>query len=264
MTMNIRKYLDSLDLREDESRRMNCPSCHSKNTFTVTKEMGQIKYNCYKLDCSIGGYHHTDLTAAEIKILMAKQEKPMQLEPETMEIPEYVVQPSPEHKKYHAFVHHWGLWSTNLLYDVKDERVVFPIYYKGRIIDANGRSVGKKLPKWYRYTGNADYYMCNCGDTKETLLVVEDCVSAEIAAQEVSGISTMAILGTALTSAHMAKIGEYDNIIVALDPDAAHKTLQFSREIALWTKANSTAFRLDDDIKYRLTGDLERLKELLS
>ena len=63
-------------------------------------------------------YHHTDLTAAEIKILMSKQEKPMQLEPETMEIPEYVVQPSSEHKKYHAFVHHWGLWSTNLLYDV--------------------------------------------------------------------------------------------------------------------------------------------------
>ena len=48
--MNIRKYLDSLDLREDESRRMNCPSCYAKNTFTVTKEMGQIKYNCYKLD----------------------------------------------------------------------------------------------------------------------------------------------------------------------------------------------------------------------
>jgi hypothetical protein len=85
-----------------------------------------------------------------------------------------------------------------------------------------------------------------------------------VAYQEFPNVTAMAILGTALTSAHMAKIGEYDNVIVALDPDAAHKTLQFSREIALWTNANSTAFRLDDDIKYRLTGDLERLKELLS
>jgi hypothetical protein len=71
----------------------------------------------------------------------------------------------------------------------------------------------------------------------------------------------MAILGTSLTPNHMAKIGEYSKVIVALDPDAAHKTLQFSREINLWTGAKATAFRLDDDIKYRLDDDLERLKE---
>ena len=117
------------------------------------------------------------------------------------------------------------------------------------------------MPKWYRYTGKADYYTIGTG---RNLLVLEDCVSAMVAYQEFPNVTAMAILGTALTSAHMAKIGKYDNVIVALDPDAAHKTLQFSREIALWTKANSTAFRLDDDIKYRLTGDLERLKELLS
>jgi len=61
----------------------------------------------------------------------------------------------------------------------------------------------------------------------------------------------------------MAKIGEYDNVIVALDPDAAHKTLQFSREIELWTGSKSTAFRLDDDIKYRLDDDLQRLREII-
>jgi len=260
--MNIRKYLDSLDLREDESRRMNCPSCYAKNTFTVTKEMGQIKYNCYKLDCSIGGYHHTDLTAAEIKILMAKQEKPMQLEPETMEIPEYVVTPKASHTKHQRYVRRWGIALGDTMYDVKDERVVFPIKHEGRIVDAVGRAVGKKQnPKWYRYTGEADYYTIGTGST---LLIVEDVVSAVIAVQEMPYITAMAILGTALTAAHMDKISEYDNVIVALDPDAAHKTLQFSREIALWTNANSTAFRLDDDIKYRLTGDLERLKELLS
>jgi len=44
--MNIRKYLDSVDISDGESRRMTCPSCHAKNTFTMTKEMGQLKYNC--------------------------------------------------------------------------------------------------------------------------------------------------------------------------------------------------------------------------
>ena len=221
-------------------------------------------YNCYKLGCGSRGVYDTDLTAAEIRKRIRPMSEKAAAEAETMEIPQYVVKPSSEHRKYHGFVRQWGLWSTKLLYDVKDERVVFPIYYRGRIIDANGRAVGKRLPKWYRYTGNADYYMCNCGTNKETLLIVEDCVSAEIAAQEVSGINTMAILGTSLTSAHMKKVSEYNNVIVALDPDAAHKTLQFSRDIALWTNANTVALRLDDDIKYRVTDDIERLKELLS
>jgi len=259
--MNLRKYLESMDLRDGESRRLVCPVCNAKNTFTVTKEMGQIKYNCYKLGCTVGGYHHTDLSAAEIKLLMAKQDKPLQREPETMEIPEYVVQPTAEHYKFHKFIKRWGIVNKRLLYDVKDERVVFPIHYKGRIVDANGRAVGKKLPKWYRYTGKADYYAIGTGSN---LLVLEDCVSAMVAYQELPNVTALAILGTSLTSAHMNKISEYDNVIVALDPDAAHKTLQFSRDIALWTNANSTAFRLDDDIKYRLTDDLERLKELLS
>ena len=36
-----------------------------------------------------------------------------------------------------------GLNTNDLFYDVGQERVVFPIYYKGRIIDAVGRAVGK-------------------------------------------------------------------------------------------------------------------------
>ena len=259
--MNIRKYLDSVDISDGESRRMTCPSCHAKNTFTMTKEMGQLKSNCYKLDCTVSGYHYTDLTAAEVKLLLSKQEKVAPKEPETMEIPEYVVQPSAEHTKFWRFVKRWGIPPTALLYDVKDERVVFPIHWKGRIIDANGRAVGGKIPKWYRYSGKADYFISGSGST---LLVVEDCTSAMIANQELSNVTAMAILGTSLTPNHMAKIAEYDRVIVALDPDAAHKTLRFKRDIALWTGAEVKAFRLDDDIKYRLDDDLERLKEQLS
>lgn len=260
MMMNIRGYLDSLNLRDDESKRMACPSCGSKNTFTATKEMGQIKYNCYKLDCSIGGYHNVDMTAAEIKILLSKREAPIKMERETMEIPEYVVQPSAEHDKYHKFVAKWGIGDSRLLYDVKDERVVFPIYHKGRIIDANGRAVGNKQPKWYRYTGAGDYFFVHADS--ETLIIVEDCVSALVIKQLLPNANAMAILGTSLTDRHMEKIAEYNNIIVALDPDAAHKTLQFSREIHLWTGAKTIAFNLDDDIKYKVDNDIERLREV--
>jgi hypothetical protein len=73
----------------------------------------------------------------------------------------------------------------------------------------------------------------------------------------------MAILGTQLTAAHMEKISEYDKIIVALDPDAVSKTLEYKRVIESWTGIKSIAFKLEDDIKYRVDADIENLKEAL-
>lgn len=257
--MNIRDYLYTLNLTEGETKRSNCPMCNGKLTFTATKDLGQIKYNCYKLDCKIRGYHHTDMTAEEVRKLMRSTPKPTQKEVLTMDIPEYVVTPSAEHTKFHRFVKRWGLQAHGLLYDVKDERVVFPIYHKGRMIDANGRAVGGKLPKWYRYTGAADYYIKGTGST---IIVVEDVVSADIAVLEVPHISSMAILGTSLTDKHIEKLGQYNQVIVALDPDAIKKTLEFKREIELWTGRDVHALKLDDDIKYRVQEDIERIKEL--
>ena len=196
-----------------------------------------------------------------ISALLRGKEEPVYQEPETMEIPLYVVQPSAEHTKFHDYVRRFRLNPSSLLYDLKDERVVFPILYKGRVIDAAGRAVGGKQPKWYRYTGKASYYMRG---TSKTLLIVEDCVSAMVAQLEVPSLSAMAILGTSLSASHYERIAEYDRVIVALDPDAAHKTLQYTREIAAWTGLPTTALRLDDDIKYRLDDDLDKLKEVAS
>ena len=261
MTMNIRKYLDSLDLREDESRRMNCPSCYAKNTFTVTKEMGQIKYNCYKLDCSIGGYHHTDLTAAEIKILMAKQEKPLQREPDTMEIPEYVTQAPTGNGKFDEFVQRWGLQGIRLMYDVKDQRVVFPILYKGRLVDAVGRSLTGATPKWLRYTGTASVFELTYGTPKGVAVVVEDVISAITVAKHLPGVTGLAILGTSLGSQHIEALDDYDRIVVALDRDAVSKTLEFKRTIESWTGNTTKALLLQDDIKYMVENDMMNLKE---
>ena len=261
MGNSISSYVSALDIAEGGSFRGLCPSCNTKDTFTATKELGILRYNCYKLGCNAKGYYHDTLSAQDIRALLRGKEEPVYQEPETMEIPLYVVQPSDEHPKFHAYVQRFKLNPTSLLYDLKDERVVFPILYKGRVIDAAGRAVGGKLPKWYRYTGKADYYMRG---TSKTLVIVEDCVSAMVCQLEVPELSAMAILGTSLSKAHYEKIAEYDRVVVALDPDAAHKTLQYKREIEAWTGLPTIALRLDDDIKYRLDEDLQKLKEIAS
>lgn len=263
MTNNdARRYAQEVTAHSP-SYRGNCPFCGGRGTFTATLEDGLLRYNCYKLGCVVKGVYQEGMTAAEIKTRLMEgiSAADPDREPDTMEIPPQLVRPTTEHEKLHRFVRRWGLNTNDLFYDVGQERVVFPIYYKGRIIDAVGRAVGKReQPKWYRYSGAADYYLIGKG---ETLVLVEDVLSAMIATQEVPNLRAMAILGTSINDKHIEQIGEYDHVIVALDPDAQHKTLQFRREIELWTGVKATALRLKDDIKYRIDDDIESLRDLV-
>ena len=263
---NIKQFVNDLGLTEGgRPYRGDCPECRGRNTFTVTKELGDIKYNCFKLGCTVGGIYGTDMTAAEIHRYREQQQQQraytnIKKEKDTMEIPEFVVTPKASHTKHQRYVRRWGIALGETMYDVKDERVVFPIKHDGRIVDAVGRAVGKKQnPKWYRYTGEADYYTIGTGST---LLIVEDVVSAVIAVQEMPYITAMAILGTSMNPKHFEKIGEYDKVIIALDPDAIGKTVEYRREIELWTGRKTTAMNLQDDIKYKMEEDIEKLKEL--
>ena len=263
---NIRQFVNDLGLTESgRPYRGDCPECRGRNTFTATKELGDIKYNCFKLGCTVGGIYGTDMTAAEIHRYREQQQQQraytnVKKEKDTMEIPEFVVTPKASHTKHQRYVRRWGIALGETMYDVKDERVVFPIKHDGRIVDAVGRAVGKKQnPKWYRYTGEADYYTIGTGST---LLIVEDVVSAVIAVQEMPYITAMAILGTSMNPKHFEKIGEYEKVIIALDPDAIGKTVEYRREIELWTGRKTTAMNLQDDIKYKMEEDMDKLKEL--
>ena len=262
---SIKQFVNDLGLKEGERHRGDCPECRGRNTFTATNNLGDIKYNCFKLGCTVGGIYGTDMTAAEIHRRMEQQQLQraytnINKEKDTMEIPEHVVTPKTSHTKYQRYVRRWGIAIGQTMYDVKDERVVFPIKHDGRIVDAVGRAVGKKQhPKWYRYTGEADYYTIGIG---KTLLIVEDVVSAVVAAQELPYITAMAILGTSMNPKHFEKIGEYDKVIIALDPDAIGKTVEYRREIELWTGRKTTAMNLIDDIKYREYEDMEKLNGL--
>jgi len=60
----------------------------------------------------------------------------------------------------------------------------------------------------------------------------------------------------------MDKVGTYRKAVVALDPDAMDKTLQFSRDIRLWTGIETVAMKLFDDIKYKVSDDVKQLKEI--
>ena len=65
--MNIHDIINDLSLSNGESKRMACPSCKTNNTFTITNDMGNIVWNCYKNSCPISGATRTGLTADDTR-----------------------------------------------------------------------------------------------------------------------------------------------------------------------------------------------------
>jgi hypothetical protein len=152
-----------------------------------------------------------------------------------------------------------------LMYDVKEHRVVFPNRHNGVMVDASGRTLGKLLPKWKRYGNSSLPYTFGCG---KTAVVVEDCVSAAIVgATEGSGCSDgdgfvgVAVLGTSLSEGHRQYLSQFSTAIIALDPDALPKTLQFAKELRGHVP-NVKVLRLQDDLKYHNPTDFKNLQHL--
>jgi DNA primase len=142
------------------------------------------------------------------------------------------------------------------MYDVKEHRVVFPVIHDGVMVDATGRSLGIRIPKWKRYGKNRLPYAHGCG---KTAVVVEDCVSAAAIGSDV--FVGVAVLGTSLTDAHKTYLSQFSTIIIALDPDALPKTLQFARELRGYV-STIKVLRINDDLKYRDPTDILSLTTL--
>ncbi len=145
---------------------------------------------------------------------------------------------------------------VDLYYDVKDSRIVFPIKKDGVIVDATGRSIYNKLPKWKRY-GNSDLpYTFGSGSIA---IVVEDCISAVVVGNDV--YVGVAVLGTSLSSSHRQYLSQFSTAVIALDPDALSKTLSMAKELRGYVD-DVRVLRLTDDLKYRREEDIEQLTHI--
>ena len=89
-------------------------------------------------------------------------------------------------------------------------------------------------------------------------VVVEDCVSAAVVGSDV--YVGVAVLGTSLSESHKRYLSQFSTAIVALDPDALPKTLQFMKELRGYVDS-VRVMNLIDDLKYRNPTDLENLDQ---
>jgi hypothetical protein len=66
------------------------------------------------------------------------------------------------------------------------------------------------------------------------------------------------VLGTSLSESHKQYLSQFSTAIIALDPDALDKIMQFAKELRNYVK-NVKVLRLKDDLKYRNEEDLNNL-----
>jgi hypothetical protein len=178
---------------------------------------------------------------------------------QTFELPSYIV-PHRDKRSVLSFCFRYKLDPDELgvMYDVKDDRVVFPVVHDNRIVDATGRAIGKRLPKWKRYGKSGLPYTYGCG---KVAVVVEDCVSAAVVGY--GSFVGVALLGTSLQEAHKGYLAQFSTAIIALDPDALPKTLQMAKELRGHVN-DVRVLKLKDDLKYRNPTDMENLNGIIT
>lgn len=253
--MNTRQFVYDLQLQEGQVWRGTCPVCKRPKTFTAKNDMGTMLWNCYANSCNESGATHVNLRVEDIKRFLYKDQDAVTDIPE-FSLPPWVVVDNNQPQ----LINLCGRYELDealldLRYDVREDRVVFPIYQNGLIVDAAGRAMMGVQPKWRRYGVARTAFVTRTPGTKA--VVVEDCISAAVV--ETLGGVGFALLGTTLLDEHKQMLRKYSKVIVALDPDARAKTLQYTRELKS-AGIDAYALNLYDDIKYRNSPDVTAIQ----
>jgi len=249
------EYLTGLDIVDGGSIRMDCPECKGRKTFTVSNLNGQLLWNCYKAGCNISGANKVSMSADYI------HRRLNMIEESTLKkfmMPINIVPVSGDYSHSLAWACSWGLSPKehNLMYDIREHRVVFPVVHRGITVDATGRSIAKRLPKWKRYGNSRLPYVHGCG---KVAVVVEDCVSAAVVGGDRH--TGVALMGTSMSNEQRQYLAQFSTAVVALDPDALKKTLAIAKELRSVVK-DVKVLRLQDDIKYRNEKDIDALNTI--
>jgi len=253
---NIDNIINDMDIDSGQTKRINCPVCNGYKTFTVTNNMGSLVWNCYKASCKISGGKRVHLSADDIRRgFKGAENMASQID---FKLPEYVVHLK-DRREALNYLHKWGLIElrSHVMYDAKENRIVFPVVHEGKIVDATGRTLSNKLPKWKKYGNSGLPYTYGCG---KVAVVVEDCVSASVVGS-LGNFVGVALMGTSLLSAHQVFLTQFSTTIIALDPDALPKNFTMAKELRGHVN-DVRVLRLTDDIKYRNPEDINKLTNI--
>ena len=227
----IKNYVGNLHIVHNGRYRGDCPLCGRVNTFSVTDTGFERLWYCFHADCHTKGSTGVQLTKENSKV--AFKEKIVSTETSNeFEIPSTFVSLS-RSKQAEEYVKRVGSYEAylsglaDIRYDLQQDRVVYLVksISNGRVVDATGRSLTNRKPKWRRYGNNKHPFICG---TSRAVFVVEDCPSACSVSFFVSGVSLM---GTTLLDEHIDTIKKFKKVYIALDKDATGKAILMMKKL---------------------------------
>ena len=224
-------YVESLDFPSLTRYRSDCPVCGKKNTFSVSDDGLQRLWYCFHADCNVSGRTGITLTKNHASKMFEKRaERPPDLTPQTFTMPDTFVSLSRsiEAELYVKRVQSYDAYlagRADIRYDFQRNRAVYLVKNGNKVVDAAGRSIDGRTPKWYRYGASKRPFTCG---VHTCAILVEDCASACSVSNNATGI---ALLGTNLLDEHVDILKQYDRVFVALDKDATDKAISMVRTL---------------------------------
>ena len=227
----IKNYVGNLHIVHNGRYRGDCPLCGRVNTFSVTDTGFERLWYCFHADCHTKGSTGVQLTKENSKV--AFKEKIVSTETDDeFEIPDTFVSLS-RSKQAEEYVKRVGSYEAylsglaDIRYDLQQDRVVYLVksISNGRVVDATGRSLTNRKPKWRRYGNSRSTFLSGNGFYG---IIVEDCPSACSISNLAVGVSLM---GTSLLDEHIDVIKQFKKVYIALDKDATGKAILMMKKL---------------------------------
>ena len=249
----IKNYVGNLHIVHNGRYRGDCPLCGRVNTFSVTDTGFERLWYCFHADCHAKGSTGVQLTKENSKVAFKEKITSTETNDE-FEIPDTFVSLS-RSKQAEEYVKSVGSYEAylsglaDIRYDLQQDRVVYLVksLSNGRVVDATGRSLTDRKPKWRRY-GNSKYPFV-CGESRY-VCIVEDCPSACSVSNSVKGL---AIMGTTLLDEHVDVIKQFKKVYIALDKDATGKAILMMKKLRNYVPTKMIV--LNKDLKDMQIGE---------
>jgi hypothetical protein len=242
----LKSYVEGLDIVPNTKYRSDCPVCGKRNTFSVTDNGLQRLWYCFHADCNVSGRTGVTLSRDTSKDIFTPKQQSLSITNRfsEFEMPDTFVSVgrSLDAELYLRRVGAYDAYlagAVDLRYDVRMNRVVFLIRDGKKVVDAAGRSLDARTPKWYRYANSKHPFICG---RASSAILVEDCASACSVYGPTVGV---AILGTNLLSQHIDVLKQYKRVFVALDKDATDKAIGMVRTLHTHVPTRLMVLRTD-------------------
>ena len=250
--------IKELDIQSGQSYRGDCIFCLHRNTLSVRNDNGKISWNCFHASCDAKGSTQSNFTTQDLQNFM--DNKNYILQKTSYEIPKEFVTVYGNNRA-RDYISKFELEKTEarMMYDVKQNRLVFLVEDNGQVVGAIGRGLEDNVkPKWYKY--NTPPVPFVVGTNKYIGFIVEDCISACKLA--LAGYTGIALMGTNLPDEFTKPIVDIiDNIFVCLDKDATNKSMVIRNKLAHHTPTYIEM--LDKDLKWYSVEYLKKWGEEL-